>query len=74
MSWIIWLAVAMLGSALTLASFVKVLHATFLCKPSPEVQQGRCHDGTPSMLLPLVVLARCACCSACLPSSFRSTG
>ncbi len=32
--WVVWLAVAMLGSALTLASFVKVLHATFLCKPS----------------------------------------
>ena len=34
LGWIVWLAVAMLGSALTLASFVKVLHATFLCKPS----------------------------------------
>jgi formate hydrogenlyase subunit 3/multisubunit Na+/H+ antiporter MnhD subunit len=57
MSWIIWLAVAMLGSALTLASFVKVLHATFLCKPSPEIQRARIRDGSPSMLLPLVVLA-----------------
>ena len=57
MSWIIWLAVAMLGSALTLASFVKVLHATFLCKPSPEIQKAKIHDGSPSMLLPLVVLA-----------------
>ena len=57
MSWIIWLAVAMLGSALTLASFVKVLHATFLCKPSPEVSSKQIRDGTPSMLLPLAVLA-----------------
>jgi len=57
MSWIIWLAVAMLGSALTLASFVKVLHATFLCKPSLQIQQADIHDGSPSMLLPLVVLA-----------------
>ena len=57
MSWIIWLAVAMLGSALTLASFVKVLHATFLCKPSPQVRKADVHDGSPSMLLPLVVLA-----------------
>lgn len=57
LSWVVWLAVAMLGSALTLASFVKVLHATFLCKPSPEVQQAQIHDGTPAMLLPLVVLA-----------------
>ena len=28
--WVIWLAVAMFGSALTLASFVKVLHSVFL--------------------------------------------
>jgi len=55
--WILWLTVAMLGSALTLASFVKVLHATFLCKPSPEIQQMVVREGKPSMLLPLVVLA-----------------
>jgi len=55
--WIIWLAVAMLGSALTLASFVKVLHATFLCKPSPEVQQLTIRESSVSMLAPMVVLA-----------------
>jgi formate hydrogenlyase subunit 3/multisubunit Na+/H+ antiporter MnhD subunit len=57
LSWVVWLAVAMLGSALTLASFVKVLHATFLCKPSPEVQKADIREGSPGMLLPLVVLA-----------------
>jgi formate hydrogenlyase subunit 3/multisubunit Na+/H+ antiporter MnhD subunit len=57
LSWVAWLAVAMLGSALTLASFVKVLHATFLCKPSPEVRAAAIRDGSPGMLLPLVVLA-----------------
>lgn len=60
-SWILWLAVAMLGSALTLASFVKVLHATFLCKPSPEVRQLAAGKGIReryrSMLLPPVLLA-----------------
>ena len=59
--WIVWLAVAMLGSALTLASFVKVLHATFLCKPSPEIQatagSAGIRESKRSMLLPLVVLA-----------------
>ena len=59
--WIVWLAVAMLGSALTLASFVKVLHATFLCKPSPEIQATAgsvgIRESKRSMLLPLVVLA-----------------
>jgi formate hydrogenlyase subunit 3/multisubunit Na+/H+ antiporter MnhD subunit len=69
LSWVIWLAVAMLGSALTLASFVKVLHATFLCKPSPEVQQASIRDGSPSMLLPLVVLA--VSCVACGIFAFR---
>jgi formate hydrogenlyase subunit 3/multisubunit Na+/H+ antiporter MnhD subunit len=57
MFWILWLAVAMLGSALTLASFVKVLHATFLCKPAPEIQQITVRESKRSMLLPLVVLA-----------------
>jgi formate hydrogenlyase subunit 3/multisubunit Na+/H+ antiporter MnhD subunit len=61
LGWIVWLAVAMLGSALTLASFVKVLHATFLCKPSPEIQaaadSGGIRESKRSMLLPLVVLA-----------------
>lgn len=57
LAWVVWLAVAMLGSALTLASFVKVLHATFLCKPSEEVQQMNIRENSVSMLLPLIVLA-----------------
>jgi len=57
LGWIVWLAVAMLGSALTLASFVKVLHATFLCKPSAEIRQMKIRESHISMLLPLVVLA-----------------
>jgi NADH:ubiquinone oxidoreductase subunit 5 (subunit L)/multisubunit Na+/H+ antiporter MnhA subunit len=61
LGWVLWLAVAMLGSALTLASFVKVLHATFLCKPSPEIQEAAdsvgIQESKRSMLLPLVVLA-----------------
>ena len=55
--WVVWLAVAMLGSALTLASFVKVLHATFLCKPSQLVQEKIVRENHISMLMPLVVLA-----------------
>jgi formate hydrogenlyase subunit 3/multisubunit Na+/H+ antiporter MnhD subunit len=56
-SWIIWLAVAMLGSALTLASFVKVLHATFLCKASPRVQAASIRENRGTMGVPLLVLA-----------------
>ncbi|MGB7453208.1 MAG: proton-conducting transporter membrane subunit, partial [Lysobacterales bacterium] len=55
--WIVWLAIAMLGSALTLASFVKVLHATFLCKPSPLVQGKSIQENSTSMLMPMLVLA-----------------
>jgi len=57
LTWVVWLAIAMLGSALTLASFVKVLHATFLCKPSVEIQKMKIRENHISMLIPLVVLA-----------------
>jgi len=57
LGWVVWLAIAMLGSALTLASFVKVLHATFLCKPSAEIRKLKIHEARISMLIPLVVLA-----------------
>ena len=56
-AWVLWLAVAMLGSALTLASFAKVLHATFLCKPAAEIRQLDISEKKPSMLLPMIVLA-----------------
>ena len=55
--WIIWLVAAMLGSALTLASFVKVLHTTFLCKPSPELAEKDIREVGPSMWLPGAFLA-----------------
>ena len=57
LGWVVWLAIAMLGSALTLASFVKVLHATFLCKPSAEIRKMKIRETRISMLIPLVVLA-----------------
>ena len=55
--WIVWLVAAMIGSALTLASFVKVLHAAFLCKPAPNVARRPIREVDPSMALPMVVLA-----------------
>lgn len=58
--WIFWLATAMIGSALTLALFVKVLHAAFLCKPSPQVRDARISPATWSIALPMAVLA-CLC-------------
>lgn len=55
--WVIWLAAAMLGSALTLASFVKVMHAAFLRKPSPDVQRRNPREVGLSMSLPPLILA-----------------
>jgi formate hydrogenlyase subunit 3/multisubunit Na+/H+ antiporter MnhD subunit len=57
LSWVVWLAVAMLGSALTLASFVKVLHAVFLCKPSAGIRNQSIGEKHGTMLLPMAVLA-----------------
>jgi formate hydrogenlyase subunit 3/multisubunit Na+/H+ antiporter MnhD subunit len=55
--WVIWLSAAMLGSALTLASFVKVLHAGFLCKPSPDTAKKDVREVGFAMWLPALFLA-----------------
>jgi formate hydrogenlyase subunit 3/multisubunit Na+/H+ antiporter MnhD subunit len=55
--WVVWLSVAMLGSALTLASFVKVLHAVFLRKASPSLAAKKASEVGPAMWLPMALLA-----------------
>lgn len=57
--WIIWLAAAMFGSALTLASFVKLIHATFLGQPSEKIKEifGKIKEVNFAMVLPMVTLA-----------------
>ena len=55
--WVVWLAAAILGSALTLASFVKVLHSVFLCKPSPQVRDADIRPASWYMTLPMGILA-----------------
>jgi len=52
--WILWLAAAMFGSALTLASFLKVLHAVFLGK---ESGMGSVKEAPFTMILPMGLLA-----------------
>ena len=56
-AWVVWLAAAMMGSALTLASFAKVLHAAFLKKSAPEVAGRRVREVGFAMWLPMAVLA-----------------
>lgn len=53
--WIIWLVAAMFGSALTLASFMKIIHATFLGQWSEVTSRAK--EVSWSMWLPMVLLA-----------------
>jgi formate hydrogenlyase subunit 3/multisubunit Na+/H+ antiporter MnhD subunit len=63
--WIVWLIAAMFGSALTLASFMKLIHCTFLGARSPNVEKAGLMNQTPTkrgevpwtMWLPMGVLA-----------------
>lgn len=58
--WIIWLVAALFGSALTLASFMKLIHAVFLGQPSSDevrkTEYGR-RETSPTMWIPQVFLA-----------------
>ena len=58
-AWVIWLVVAMFGSALTLAGMMKLVHAIFLGQASSERQNFTAQNqGTPLvMMIPPVVLA-----------------
>ncbi len=57
--WIIWLVAALFGSALTLASFMKLIHAVFLGQPSTEVRCTKydVRETSPVMYIPQVFLA-----------------
>ncbi len=57
--WVVWLIAAMFGSALTLASFMKLIHAIFLGHPSVEIQNRRpsIQEVRWSMALPMLTLA-----------------
>ncbi|MBN2120632.1 MAG: hypothetical protein JW734_06225 [Candidatus Omnitrophica bacterium] len=56
--WVIFLVSAMFGSALTLASFMKLIHAVFLGQPSKHQAPSTEHrDVSPLMWIPQVFLA-----------------
>ena len=55
--WMIWLISAMFGSALTLASFMKLTHAIYLGQPSPERAIKDNQKVGLAMNLPMIVLA-----------------
>jgi formate hydrogenlyase subunit 3/multisubunit Na+/H+ antiporter MnhD subunit len=53
--WPIWLVAAVFGSALTLASFVKLIHSTFLSRLPGELKDAK--EVSLSMKVPMVILA-----------------
>lgn len=53
--WIFYLAAAMFGSVLTLASFAKLLHSAYLGKPSEELENVK--DVSGWMVVPSIVIA-----------------
>ncbi|MCX5725770.1 MAG: proton-conducting transporter membrane subunit [Candidatus Saganbacteria bacterium] len=52
--WILWLAAAMFGSALTLASFMKLIHSVFLSEPAGVI---KAREVSPAMRRPMIILA-----------------
>ncbi len=53
--WPVWLTCAMFGSALTLASFVKLIHSIFLSRLPDELKDVK--EVSPVMTIPMMVLA-----------------
>ncbi len=53
--WPIWLTCAMFGSALTLASFVKLIHSIFLSRLPDKLKDVK--EVSPVMTIPMLVLA-----------------
>ena len=53
--WPIWLTCAMFGSALTLASFVKLIHSMFLSRLPDNLKAVK--EVPPTMTIPMIVLA-----------------
>ncbi len=54
---ILCLVAAMFGSGLTLASFMKLIHATFLGQPDAELREKRINEVSWFMWLPVILLA-----------------
>ena len=57
--WAVWLVCAMFGSALTVASFMKLLHAVFMGRPARNFSYVK--ESGINILLPMVILAALCC-------------
>ncbi len=54
--WVIWLSAAVFGSALTLASFMKIIHAVFLGQSDPGYKSN-VKEVNGTMFVPMMILA-----------------
>ncbi len=55
--WVVWLVAAMFGSALTLASFMKLTHSIFLGIPDKRIESRKIKEVSTVMIIPVIVLA-----------------
>lgn len=58
-AWVLWLVAAMFGTALTLASFMKLLHAVFLGRSQPGESEEKREVGLTLRLVPTFLAALC---------------
>lgn len=66
--WVVWLGLAVLGSALTLASFIKLIGGIFLGRNRKEFENIR---EVPAMMwIPMVLLAICCIISGVLATNY----
>ncbi len=56
-SWILWITMALVGSGLTLASFMKIIHAVFLGRPSDKLKVQDIKEAHWTMTFSMIVLA-----------------
>ncbi len=57
LSWIVWLTAAMFGSALTLASFIKIIHSIFWSTPSCRIPLEKVKEQSYFRTIPVLILA-----------------
>ncbi|MGC8805521.1 MAG: NADH-quinone oxidoreductase subunit L, partial [Candidatus Ratteibacteria bacterium] len=56
-SWILWIVMALIGSGLTLASFMKIIHAVFLGQKSVSIEKKNIKEVHWTMFVPMVILS-----------------
>ncbi|OFY57881.1 MAG: hypothetical protein A2V50_06680, partial [Bacteroidetes bacterium RBG_19FT_COMBO_42_10] len=66
--WVVWLGLAVLGSALTLASFIKFIGGIFLSRQKPELEGVR--EVPVLMWIPLAILALFCICFGIFATNF----